>query len=69
MWMAMDGGEMCSELEPRGVSMNIIKDCEQRARRLSACAPRDRRSSVRQRRHWCCACPACCTRRSSFPCL
>ena len=25
------------------------------ARKLSACAPRDRRSSVRQRRHWCCA--------------
>ena len=43
--------------------------------RLSACcdAPRDRRSVVRQRRHWCshcCACcPACCcTRRSNFPC-
>ena len=34
--------------------------------RLSACAPRDRRSGVRQRRHWWCACcPACCF---NFPC-
>ena len=35
--------------------------------KLNACAPRDRRSSVRQRRHWCCAWwAACCARRSSF---
>ena len=39
--------EMCV----RQSSPTVNKD----ACSLNACAPRDRRSSVRQRRHWCCA--------------
>ena len=73
MLMTMDGNEVRSELEPWNVKCDhqrLWKD----ACRLSACrdTPRNRRS-VRQRRHWCsrcCACcPACwCTRHSSFRC-
>ena len=66
MWMTMDGGEKRSELEPwMWVWSSKIVACHD--------APRDRRSAMCQRRHWCshcCAlCPAyCCTRRSNFPC-
>ena len=55
MNMTVDDYEMRSELEPRVYvrqsSLTVNKD----ACSLNACAPRDRWSSVRQRRHWCCA--------------
>ena len=71
-WMAMKMGV-------KGARLNLSQRCEcddqglwNSACRLSACcdAPRDRRSAVCPRRHWCshcCAlCPACCcTRRSN----
>ena len=50
----------------RQSSLTVNKD----ACNLNVCAPRDRWSSVRQRRHWCCALwYACwCTRLSTFTC-
>ena len=42
---------LSQEVCVRQSSLTVNKD----ACSLNACAPRDRRSSVRQRRHWCCA--------------
>ena len=63
--------EQRSELEPRDVSVRQSTTVERCVQAQCCCdAPRDRRSALCQRRHWCshcCAlCPACCcTRRSN----
>ena len=70
MWMTMDGGEKRSELEPGNVSVMMKDFGTNNACRLSACcdAPRDRRSAVCQRRHWCSHCCAFVRVVPIFPC-